>query len=210
MLKYFRKNGKENLNSHIQLFKDNKLQKHKSHSQRKKCEKHGLLLISIKPVCSPLNQYFPRCFWGKKKKVLKCWHFHDFPNMLCSCDLFVFSSFRTANKFQNIVFLWWTAGDSHSWTQAVPVQETSVVIFPWHCPSLLLAAADPTQQEAGSASTECCSQLKNTGLGFLRWAGSNRNEGEVSQGDFPAEKKASPGEGKNEQHQNFTILATCV
>lgn len=35
MLKYFRKNEKENFNSHVQLFKDNKSQKHKSHSQLK-------------------------------------------------------------------------------------------------------------------------------------------------------------------------------
>lgn len=67
MLKYFRKNEKENVNSHVQLFKDNKPQKHESHSQLKKCEKPGLLLISVKPLCSPLKWIFLRCF-GKKLK----------------------------------------------------------------------------------------------------------------------------------------------
>lgn len=41
--------------------------------------------------------------------------------------------------------------------------------LPWHCPSLLPAAAHPTQQEAALASTGCCCQFKNFGLTALSW-----------------------------------------
>lgn len=213
MLKYFRKNEKENFNSHVQLFKDNKSQKHKSHSQLKKCEKHGLLLISVKPVCSLLKPIFLKMFWEKKYKMeqqqkkLQSWSVGtSMVFQTCCAAVICLWSLRTANKFQNIGFPWWTAGDSHNWSQAVPMPWS----FPWHCPPLLPAAAHPTQQESGLASTGCCSQLKNTPLGLLCWAGSSWNEGEVSQGYFPAENNVSPGEGKRKEHQNFTILATWV
>lgn len=131
--------------------------------------------------------------------------------MLCSCDLFVFSSLRTANKFQSSGFLWWTAGDSHNWSQAVPTQEGAVVI-PLALPIIAPSSCFPTQQEAALASTECCSQLKNSTLGLLHSAGSNWNGGEVSQGYFPAENRVSPGEGQRTSdfyhfgHLSLTLL----
>lgn len=117
---------------------------------------------------------------------------------ICLCFL------RTANKFQNIGFLWWTAGDSHNWVQAMSMQETAVII-PMALPIL---APTPPSRRLGWPPTKYCSQLKNTTLGLLCWARSNWNEGEVSQGYFPAENKVSQGKGKGKQHQNFTILFT--
>lgn len=102
----------------------------------KNVKKHGSHLTLVKPVCSSPNQYFLRFFAKKSIKngmqnpalLVKYRHFHDFQNMRCSCGLFVSSSFRTTSKFQNIVFLRGDAEGSGSWTWAVPMQRTAVVI----------------------------------------------------------------------------------